>query len=82
MAQVSAGEFRSQFRTDGELWDTAADALSNELIGMIESTAGDFVDPAKRIAGGVRIIFTWLATARCSRKWSPIAGSTSQARRA
>ena len=32
-----------------------ADGLSNELIAIIESTAGEFVDPAKRIAGGVRI---------------------------
>src|SRR6185369_16730082 len=55
MAQVPAAAFRSHFGTDGELWQTVADGLSNELILIIEATAGDFVDPAKRIACGVRI---------------------------
>ena len=55
MAQVPAAVFRSHFGTDGELWQTVADGLSNELILIIESVAGDFVDPARRIACGVRI---------------------------
>jgi AcrR family transcriptional regulator len=55
MAQVPAAAFRSHFGTDDELWQTLADGLSNELILILESTAADFVDPAKRIACGVRI---------------------------
>ena len=35
--------------------EQTADALSNELLILIESTAGEFVDPAKRIACGVRL---------------------------
>src|SRR6185369_2739300 len=55
MAQVSAAAFRSHFATDGELWQTVADGLSNEFILIIEATVGEFVDPAKRIACGVCI---------------------------
>jgi hypothetical protein len=35
--------------------EQTADALSNELLILIESTAGEFVDPAKRVACGVRL---------------------------
>jgi AcrR family transcriptional regulator len=61
MAQVTPAQLRDHFRTNDELLQSVADALSNELIAIIEVTAGDFVDAAKRIACGVRI---YLQTAR------------------
>ena len=55
MAPVTPAQLRDHFRTSDELLQSVADALSNELILIIEGAAGDFVDAAKRIACGVRI---------------------------
>lgn len=54
MARTSPAEFRECFAEPEELWQAVADALSNDLIAMIEATAGEFVDAAKRIECGVR----------------------------
>ena len=55
LAQASSESFRSQFASLDELWQAVADALSNQLLLMIERTAGDFADSAKRIGCGVRM---------------------------
>ena len=55
LAQVSPDNFRSQFASPDELWQAVADVLSNDLLLMIEGTAGSFVDPARRIGCGVRM---------------------------
>ena len=54
-ARVTPAQCHEHFRTGDELLHGVADALSNELIMLIEDSAGDFVDAAKRIACGVRI---------------------------
>lgn len=55
MADASAADFRECFASPSGVWEAVADALSNELIASIEGTAGEFVDPAKRVACGVRL---------------------------
>jgi AcrR family transcriptional regulator len=55
MAQAAPAQVREHFHTADELLRSVADALSNELIMIIEGSAGGFVDAAKRIACGVRI---------------------------
>ena len=63
MAKVTPAQLRDHFRTSDELLRAVADALSNELVLIIEGATGEFVDAAKRIACGVRI---YLQTAcRC-----------------
>jgi AcrR family transcriptional regulator len=60
-AQVAQGTFYNYFRTNEELLVAVSEELSNELLALIEAVVGDFVDPAKRIASGVRL---YLHTAR------------------
>lgn len=55
MAHSSPIEFSEHFAEPEELWQVLADALSNELVALIEATAGEFVDAAKRIGCGVRL---------------------------
>lgn len=55
IAGASPAEFCRHFAKPEELWHTLADALSGELIAMIEATAGEFADPARRIECGVRL---------------------------
>lgn len=55
MAQCSSAEFQKHFTAPVAMWQAVADTLSNEAIAMIEATAGEFVDAAKRVACGVRL---------------------------
>lgn len=54
-AGVTPSALAKHFAGPHQLWQALADALSNELLLAIESTAGEFVDPAKRIGCGVRL---------------------------
>lgn len=54
-ANVSQGTFYNYFRTNEELLIAVSEELNNELVASIEAAVADFVDPAKRIACGVRI---------------------------
>ena len=55
LAQLSPTQFRNHFTGAQAMWHAVADTLGNELLSMIESTAGEFVDPAKRLGCGVRM---------------------------
>lgn len=53
-AGVSRGTFYNYFRTNTELLVAVSEALSNEIIHMIESVVGDFSNPVERLACGLR----------------------------
>lgn len=54
-AAVSRGTFYHYFRTNTELLAATSEELANELMTAIEARVGNFEDPAKRIACGVRL---------------------------
>lgn len=53
-AQVSQGSFYNYFRTNEDLLQAVAEALSNEIMRMIESVVADIDDPALRVATAIR----------------------------
>ena len=55
LSGFSPETLHSHFADSDGLLRAVAQGLSNELVGIIERSAGDFVDPAKRIACGVRM---------------------------
>jgi AcrR family transcriptional regulator len=72
-AAVSRGSFYHYFRTNAELLAATSEELANELITAIEERVGNFEDPAKRLACGMRL---YLHTAR---KYPLLAGFVSRA---
>lgn len=56
-AQIARGTFYYYFRTNHELLIAAGEELINEMLGLIEAVVGDYEDPAKRIAVGLRLYF-------------------------
>jgi len=60
-AEVSRGTFYHYFRTNAELLAATSEELANELLAAIEVRVGNFEEPAKRIACGLRL---YLHTAR------------------
>lgn len=60
-AQIARGTFYYYFRTNHELLIAASEELLNEMLGLIEAAVGDYEDPAKRVAVGLRL---YLHTAR------------------
>lgn len=60
-AEVSQGTFYNYFKTNEELLAAVSEELSDELLVQIEALVWEFVDPARRVACGVRM---YLHTAR------------------
>lgn len=56
-AQIARGTFYYYFRTNHELLIAASEELINEMLGLIEAVVGEYEDPAKRIAMGLRLCF-------------------------
>ncbi|MDF3885832.1 MULTISPECIES: TetR/AcrR family transcriptional regulator [Cupriavidus] len=54
-AGVSQGSFYNYFRTNDDLLAAVSDALSHDMVQMIESVVGDIEDPALRVATGIRL---------------------------
>lgn len=54
-AGVSQGSFYNYFRTNDDLLAAVSDALSHDMVQMIESVVGNIEDPALRIATGIRL---------------------------
>ncbi len=54
-AGVSQGTFYNYFRTNEELLQAVTEELHGELVTLIESAVTGYVDPALRIASGVRM---------------------------
>jgi len=53
-AKFSQGTFYNYFRANEKVLLELSQDLNDELIALIELSSGEFVDPAKRIATGVR----------------------------
>ncbi|KJK14001.1 TetR family transcriptional regulator [Burkholderiaceae bacterium 16] len=54
-AGVSQGSFYNYFRTNDDLLAAVSDALSHDMVQMIESVVGNIEDPALRVATGIRL---------------------------
>ncbi|WP_244222571.1 TetR/AcrR family transcriptional regulator [Cupriavidus lacunae] len=54
-AGVSQGSFYNYFRTNEDLLAAVGDALSHDMVQMIESVVGDIEEPALRVATGIRL---------------------------
>jgi len=54
-AGVSQGSFYNYFRTNDDLLVAVSEALSHDMVQMIESVVGDIEDPALRVATGIRL---------------------------
>ncbi|WP_237718278.1 TetR/AcrR family transcriptional regulator [Cupriavidus sp. BIS7] len=54
-AGVSQGSFYNYFRTNDDLLVAVSEALSHDMVQMIESVVGEIEDPALRVATGIRL---------------------------
>ncbi|WP_254615500.1 TetR/AcrR family transcriptional regulator [Cupriavidus basilensis] len=54
-AGVSQGSFYNYFRTNDDLLAAVSEALSRDMVQMIESVVGDIEEPALRVATGFRL---------------------------
>jgi AcrR family transcriptional regulator len=55
-AQVSRGSFYNYFRTNEELMAAVLEALSNELLDLVDAVVTSRKDPAERVACGIRMV--------------------------
>ena len=55
MAEVSRGTFYNYFRTNEELLAAVVKELGNELLALVETVVIQCMDPAERLATGVRM---------------------------
>jgi len=55
-ARVSRGTFYNYFRTNEELMQAVVEAVSNELLALIDACIQAKPDPAARIAAGLRMV--------------------------
>lgn len=53
-AEVSQGSFYKYFRSNEELLAAVSEALSNEMVQLIEGVVGTMEDPAERVATALR----------------------------
>lgn len=54
-AGVSKGSFYNHFRTNDDLLAAVSEALSHDMVQMIERVVGDVEDPALRVTTGCRL---------------------------
>lgn len=55
-AKVSRGSFYNYFRTNEELMAAVLEALSNELLDLVDAVVTSRKDPAERVACGIRMV--------------------------
>lgn len=55
-ADVSRGSFYNYFRTNEELMAAVLQAVGNELLNLVDAVVMSRVDPAERIACGIRMV--------------------------
>lgn len=53
-AEVSQGSFYNYFRTNEDLLAAVSNELSSEMVGLIESVAGDIAEPDLKVASAIR----------------------------
>ena len=75
-AEVSQGSFYKYFRSNEELLAAVSEALSDEMVRLIEVVVGGIEDPAERVATGIRCYLRLARSHRVAARFISNAGLT------
>lgn len=75
-AEVSQGSFYKYFRSNEDLLAAVSEALSNEMVRLIEAVVGGIEDPTVRVATGIRCYLRLARSYRVAARFLSNAGLT------